>query len=253
VKLIVNADDFGYTPGVSAGILRAHVSGIVTSTTLMPNAPDTEAASRLARRTPSLAVGVHLVLTYGRPLSDPKRITSLVRPDGTFPRVSDLLRAGRPRADEALLEYRAQFARVRELIGREPTHMDTHHWVHDIPALEDAVLALAKETGAAARTHDRRQRERFRDAGVRTTDRFVREFQHEGAIHTDALLDLLERLAGEIGTAELMCHPGDPDEPLLAISTYARERGRELETLTDPLVRAAIRRLGLELATYAQA
>lgn len=251
MKLIVNADDFGYTRGVSTGILRAHSEGIVTATTFMTNAPDTVGAAALARNHGSLDIGVHLVLTYGRPLTDARRVPSLVGADGAFPRVSDLLRTGRPLADEALVEYRAQYARARELIGREPSHIDTHHWVHDLPALEDAVLALAKETGAAARAHDGRQRARFRDAGIRTTDQFVREFQHEGAIHVDALLDLLARLAEEEGTAELMCHPGEPDDALLSGSTYAPERGKELETLTDPLVRDTIDRLGIELATYA--
>ena len=251
MRLVVNADDFGYTPGVSAGILRAHRSGIVTSTTLMANAPDTSGAARLARQTPALVVGVHLVCTYGRPLTDPARVPSLVGADGAFPRVTELIRSGQPRADEALVEFRAQYARVRELVGREPSHVDTHHWVHDLPPLEDAVLALATETGCAVRTHDGRQRGRFRDAGIRTTDRFVREFQHGGAIHVDALLDLLERLGVESGTAELMCHPADPDAMLLSTSSYARERGMELETLTDPLVRDAIERLDIDLITYA--
>jgi len=250
LKLIVNADDFGYTPGVTSGIVRAHQEGIVTATTMMANAPDTEGAGRAARATRSLDVGAHLVATYGKPLSPTDKVRSLVGEDGRFPRVSDLLRTGRPKADEALLEYRAQYRRVRELIGREPTHLDTHHWVHDMPALEEALLALAKETGAAARTHDGRQRARFRDAGVRTPDRFVREFQHTGAIHLDAMLDLLERLAEEGGVIELMCHPADPDAALLKGSTYAEDRGIELDTLTHPRVRAAVDRLGIELANY---
>ncbi|HKW78018.1 MAG TPA: ChbG/HpnK family deacetylase [Candidatus Limnocylindria bacterium] len=250
MKLIVNADDFGYTPGVTAGILRAQREGIVTATTMMANAPDSEGAGRAARPTRSLDVGVHLVTTYGVPLAPPERIPSLLGPDGRFPKLADLLRSGRPKADEALVEYRAQYARVRDLIGREPTHLDTHHWVHDMRELEDAVLALAKETGAAARTHDGRQRARFRDEGVRTPDRFVREFQHSGAIHVAALLDILERLAVEGGTAELMCHPAEPDAALLNGSSYAAERGVELQTLTDSSIRSALERLGIELVDY---
>jgi predicted glycoside hydrolase/deacetylase ChbG (UPF0249 family) len=249
LKLIVNADDFGYTPGVTAGILRAHREGIVTATTMMANAPDTDGAARAARGASDLDVGVHLVVTYGAPLTPPERIPSLVE-GGRFPRVTDLLRAGRPDPGEALVEFRAQYRRVRDLIGREPSHVDTHHWVHDLPALEDALLTLAKETGATARAHDGRQRARFRDAGVRTTDRFIREFQHTGAIHVEALLDLLERTADESGVAELMCHPADPDPALLEGSSYARERGVEVETLTDPRVRTAVVRLGIELVDY---
>src|SRR5439155_20512475 len=121
------------------------------------------------------------------------------------PRVRDLLRQGRPKPEEALVEARTQYARATQLIGREPTHLDTHHWVHDMPALEDAMLGLAKETGAVLRAHDGRQRARFRDAGVRTTDRFVREFQHTGAIGVESLVALFEHLAAhEPGTVELM-------------------------------------------------
>jgi predicted glycoside hydrolase/deacetylase ChbG (UPF0249 family) len=135
-------------------------------------------------------------------------------------------------------------------LGSEPTHLDTHHWVHDLPALEDAVLALAKETGAAVRTHDGRQRARFRDAGVRTPDRFVREYQHTGRISRESLLALLETLAQDAGTIELMCHPAEPDDLLLKGSSYAAERGVELDALTDTTVRAAIARLGIELADF---
>jgi len=252
MRLIVNADDFGYTPGVTRGIVRAYEGGIVTSTTLMTNAMDTDGAARAARSAPRLDVGVHLVVTYGRPLTAPEKVPSLVTGEGTFPRVTDLLRSGRPKAEEALVEYRAQYERAKALLGRAPSHLDTHHWVHDLPPLEDAVLALAKETGAAVRAHDGRQRSRFRDAGIRTTDRFVREFQHPGAIHLEALLDILERLAAESGTGELMCHPAEVDDALLQGSSYARDRGTELETLTDPAVRDAVRRLGIELITYAQ-
>src|SRR5207302_8042578 len=128
---------------------------------------------------------------------------------------------GQPKADEALVEARAQYARARQLIGREPTHLDTHHWVHDMRSLEDAMLELAKQTGAALRAHDGRQRARFRDAGVRTTDRFVREYQHSGAIGVDSLVALLEYLdEQEGGIVELMCHPGEPDAALLEGSTY---------------------------------
>jgi predicted glycoside hydrolase/deacetylase ChbG (UPF0249 family) len=250
VRLIVNADDFGYTRGVTAGIVRAHRDGIVTATTLMVNAPDTAGAVSAARAEPRLDVGLHLVLTYGRPLTDPARVPSLVDDDGRFHRVSELMRSARPTSDEALTEYRAQYLLARRLLGRAPTHLDTHHWVHDLPALEDAVFALARETGAAVRTHDGRQRARFRDAGIRTPDRFVREFQHAGAIHVEALLDILERLAEVDGVAELMCHPGEVDDALVASSSYAHDRGIELETLTDPDVRAATLRLGIELIRY---
>ena len=250
MKLIVNADDFGYTESVSAGILRGHRDGIVTATTFMTNAPNTDGAAKLARVTPSLDVGVHLVVSFGRPLSDAARVPSLVDPVGRFFRPKELLSRDIDR-DEALTEYRAQYAKARQLLGRDPTHVDTHHWVHDHPALEWAIGELARQTGAAARIHSDEQRERLRARGVRTPDHFAREFQHEEKVGVEQLVELLERLAKGDEVTELMCHPGETDEAMAKKSGYARERPTELATLTDPRVRAAVTDLGIILATFA--
>ena len=250
MKLIVNADDFGYTPGVTRGIVRAHREGIVTATTLMANAPDSDGAGSAARETRSLDVGVHVVYTYGRPLSPADAVPSLLS-GGAFRRPDDLVRTGAPNAAEALREARAQYARVRALIGREPTHVDTHHWVHDLPALEEALVALGRETGAAVRAQSDAQRARLRAAGIRTTDRFVRDFQHAGHIGPDELIALLEDVCTGEGVAELMCHPGEVDAALLGLSTYARERESELATLIEPRVRDTVARLGIRLVTFA--
>jgi len=250
LKLIVNADDFGYTERVSAGIVRAHRDGIVTATTLMTHAPHTDGAAKLARATPSLDVGVHLVVTFNRPTGDVSRYRSLVDKDGKFFQPTELMAREIDR-EEALLEYRAQYRRARELLGRAPTHLDTHHWVHDHPALEWAIGELARETGAVARIHSNEQRDRLRARGVRTPDHFAREFQHEGKVGVDPLLALLERLATQGGVTELMCHPGEADQGMVKKSGYARERPTELATLTDPRVRAAITDLGITLASFA--
>lgn len=252
MKLIVNADDFGYTERVSAGILRAYRDGIVTATTLMTNAPHTAGAVTFARANASLDVGVHLVVSYGRPLADLARVRSLVDTDGRFFRPKELLSRDIDRT-EALTEYRAQYEKARDLLGRDPTHVDTHHWVHDHPPLEWAIGELARETGAAARIHSDQQRDRLRARGVRTPDHFAREFQHEGKVGVAQLLELLRGLAKRDGLVELMCHPGETDLDLMKRSGYARERPTELATLTDPRVRAAVKDMGITLATFADA
>ena len=252
-RLIVNADDLGRSAGIDRGIVEAHERGIVTASTLMANAPGAERAAALAREHPALDVGVHLVLTYARPLTDPQRIPSLVERDGTFPRSPlAIVGKGRVKGAEALTEYRAQFERAAELLGRVPTHVDTHHWVHDEPALEWAVGELAIETGVAVRQHDAAQRERLRTRGVRTPDTFCRAFQHGKHVSVASLLGILERIAADDdGTTELMCHPGESgDAELLATSTYARDRPVELATLIDPRVRGALEQLGLVLSTF---
>ncbi|MGH2491845.1 MAG: carbohydrate deacetylase [Candidatus Limnocylindria bacterium] len=250
MKLIVNADDFGYFESVSDGILRAHRDGIVTATTLLVSAPDSERASRLVRSAPDLDVGVHLNVSFDRPTGDVARCRSLVDKEGRFYLPRELLKRDIDR-NEALDEFRAQHERARELLGREPTHLDTHHWVHDHPALEWAIGELARETGAAARIHSDAQRDRLRARGVRTPDHFARDFQYEGKVGVEPLLELLERRAERSGVTELMCHPGEADETLAKRSGYARERPKELATLTDPRVRTAVRDLGITLATFA--
>jgi len=251
-RLIVNADDLGRSEGIDAGIARAHREGIVTSATLMANAPGARRGAEVARANPGLGVGVHLVLTYARPLSDALSIPSLVEPDGSFPRgPSAIVGKTRVRTDEALREFRAQFERARTLLGREPTHFDTHHWVQEEPAVFDALLALARETGLAARHLSARERELLRAAGVRTTDRYTREFQGPRPIDAAALTEILERIAaaGE-GSTELMCHPGEPDAELDRTSAYAGDRAVELTTLTGPAVRSKVAEIGFVLSTY---
>jgi len=252
-RLIVNADDLGRSAGIDAGIARAHREGIVTSATLMANAPGAKTGAAVAREYRSLGVGVHLVLTHARPISAPSTVPSLVESDGSFPRSpSRIVGRDRVRTEEVLREYRAQYQRARELIGREPTHVDTHHWIQADNAIFEAFLALARETGTAARHLDAKERVRLRAAGVRTPDRYTREFQRPKPIDVPALLGLLERIAAEgEGTTELMCHPGERDEELERTSAYARERPVELATLTDPAVRAKVNDLGFVLSTFA--
>ncbi|HEC34862.1 MAG TPA: ChbG/HpnK family deacetylase, partial [Chloroflexi bacterium] len=128
--LIVNADDFGRTDGVTEGILQAHLHGIVTSTTAMVNLPGAERAVRRATaEAPDLGVGVHLNLTAGRPLLPPDEVPSLLGPDGCFypihrlvPHLMDLS------PDQVRAELTAQIERFRSW-GREPTHLDSHHHV----------------------------------------------------------------------------------------------------------------------------
>lgn len=249
-RLIVNADDLGRADGINAGIVRAHRGGIVTAATLMVSAPASHEAGRLARELPALDVGVHLALTYGRPITDPSRIPSLVETDGSFPtKPAAFLGTGRADGEEALIEYRAQYERARELIGRSPSHLDSHHWLHDEPALEWAITELGRETGAAVRQQSPAQRDRFRAAGLRTPDVFRREFQHAGHIDVARLVSIVADTA--LGVTELMCHPGEPDPVLAATSAYAADRVSELASLCDPRVTAAVREARITLATFA--
>ena len=84
-KLIINADDLGLTPGVTRGIIKAHLNGIVTSTSAMMNSPHiSQSLSAVNKEAPSLGLGVHLVLTWGKPLLPANAVPSLVDNQGNF-------------------------------------------------------------------------------------------------------------------------------------------------------------------------
>lgn len=232
-RLIVNADDFGFTRGVNEGILRAHREGIVTATTLMADGPAFEHAVEIARRTPSLDVGVHLVLwpENGRL---PQRLPAFVK------------RA----LSSSTAEIEAEFARQVEKVlaaGLAPSHLDTHKHVHLLPRVMNAVARVAARFGIAwvrRPLHARQVTAR----GLRTPDHLV-GLRLTGRMNRERLLARLERL--QSGLTELMCHPGLCDQELLGAPTRLKqERQVELEALTSPEVRRLLERKGVELTSY---
>lgn len=229
-RLIVNADDFGLSPGVNRGIIRAHREGIVTSATLMVTMPAWAEAVELARATPTLAVGLHVNLTAGRPLAGPA--PSLTGPDGGFRRPAEL--GASAETAEAEREVRAQVERFLAT-GLPLSHLDSHHHVHQgVPAVGAAVSKVAAELRVPVRGTDARLESRFYGAP---------------GVSLRALLDLLGQLPD--GPTDLMTHPGEADELLEKLSSYHAGRRAELALLIAPAVREAIDRLGIELITYA--
>lgn len=227
-QLIVNADDLGLCSGVNQGILQAHREGIVTSATLMLNMEAAEEAIELARANPSLAVGLHLTLTAGRPLAS--EVASLIGPDGRFLRMEAL--AASARADELEREVRAQVAAFLAT-GLPLSHIDSHHHVHmQLPQLGPIVARVAAELSVPVR------------GGV---GHFVSRFYGE-AITPEALAAILHDLPE--GLSELMCHPGRIDPCLARLSSYVEQRTTELATLTSPRVRAILEAEQIGLTTY---
>lgn len=269
--LIVNADDFGLSSDVNEGIVRAHAQGIVTSTTLLANGPAFGDAVTRLRQYPSLAVGVHLDLVEGRPLSPEHRVRSLLTDAGTFiggtPALASRLVRRRLVYRELVTEMTAQIARVVDA-GLPPTHVDTHQHAHCLPFVCAAALEAAARFGIHRirfpREHNldvghRHLRSRLRSAltawlassgrrfiarhAARTTDAFIGP-QLMGAIDPITLGHVISRLPP--GTTELMCHPGTRSLPGALI-----QREHELAVLTAPAVRDALTRSGVELTTFA--
>lgn len=245
--LIVNADDLGRTPGVNAGILAAHAEGIVSSATLMVASPAAEAAAAALPDHPGLGVGLHVTLTGSVPTLPPEHLPSLVDAAGRLPRWPAGLAGADP--DEVRAEVESQLERFQRLTGRLPTHLDSHHHSHRQPVVLEAVVAVAREHGLPVRNASPEVGRRLREAGVATTGRFEERFLGEGAT-LETLLDLLQAAATGEGATEIMCHPARPDPALREESTYAAGRERELEILTDPVVREAVAADGLRLGHF---
>jgi predicted glycoside hydrolase/deacetylase ChbG (UPF0249 family) len=246
-RLIVNADDLGRTPGVNEGIFEAHRDGVVTSATLMVNYEAARAVPELAERHPRLGIGLHVALTGGRPALPPEHVASLVDVRGHLPARPEGLAGARPA--HVLAEARAQLKRFREIMGRQPTHLDSHHHSHRLPVVLEALLTLAWETGLPVRNASEDARRVLQGENIPTTDRFVDGFYDEGAT-----LENLQRLLAEVtsGTTELMCHPARVDPELSAGSGYAGVRERELAVLTDREVRQQVQALGIELIHFGE-
>jgi predicted glycoside hydrolase/deacetylase ChbG (UPF0249 family) len=257
-KLVVNADDFGFTRDVNQGIIEAHRNGILTATTIMSVGGAFEDAVRLARENPALDIGVHLVLV-GQP---PFPIT-----------VAQLTRAVMLRRIRIYDELSAQVRRVLEA-GLTPSHLDTHKHTHLLPPVLDAVARISEEfkirwvrrpfdfplqpggvswkKRAVSRGFGvvRRRFERILSRhGCRSTDHFA-GFQITGKFDAADVAALIRSLPE--GSTEFMCHPGICTAELRAARTRLKEaREQELRALTAPEVRDALRDSGVELTTYA--
>src|SRR4051812_12204640 len=144
IRLVVNADDFGLSAGISRGIVRAHREGIVTSTSLLGNCPDLDRARALLAEAPNLGVGVHLALVEGGPVADAARVPTLLAADGRFrSRGAEFIAAWTKRhidAGDVEREFDAQIARVRDA-GIKVDHLDTHHHLGFLPVVGRTVEA----------------------------------------------------------------------------------------------------------------
>ena len=139
-RLVVNADDFGFTPDVNEGIVEAHRHGILTATTLMANGDAFDDAVKLAAEVPTLDVGCHLVLVGGRSLLPGRQPLPASVPG--------LLAAIVSRRIRLREELTAQMRKILDA-GIAPTHIDTHKHTHLAPPVLDAVARFAEEFGVA--------------------------------------------------------------------------------------------------------
>jgi predicted glycoside hydrolase/deacetylase ChbG (UPF0249 family) len=244
--LLVNADDFNLTAGVSRGIVEAHRRGIVTGTTALVNLPGLAASREAAAAVPGLDVGLHFNLTLGPPVLPPERVVSLLDAAGRFRRDPDrFVACGDP--GEIRAELTAQLERFLTLFGRAPTHLDSHHHIHRHPRVLEAVLQVAEASRLPVRPTPPEVGALLRRRGIPTVDRTLGDITEAALRDPGRLAELLSTLPD--GVAELICHPGYQDADL-AVSRYAAEREQELHALCEPAVRRAVTAAGIRLIGF---
>jgi hopanoid biosynthesis associated protein HpnK len=281
-RLIVNADDFGFTSGVNRAIVKAHSKGIVTSSTLMANGPAFTEAVELSKRNPQLGVGCHVVLIDGEPLLDAEKLPSLTHSR----RFRDSLKSfaaraltGRIADSENFAEASAQIRQI-QAAGIAVSHVDTHKHTHLFPRILRPLLRAARECGVRAVRNPfgprlpmrssqlmRRPNLWTRYAQLRILGGFARKFHSTVAqadfvtthgtlgIEVTGTLDetLFHAIAESIpeGTWEFVCHPGYNDADLQEANTRLREsRETELRVLTLPAAREILEQKGIQLICY---
>ena len=258
-RLIINADDFGLTPGVNRAIAELHQAGALTSTTLMATGPAFDDAVAVAHANPTLGVGCHIVLTDGTPVSPPQTIPTLLGPDGKNfrPSLIDFIQAllrGKISKEEIKLEALAQIQKLQRA-GINVTHVDTHKHTHLFSAVTGPLLQIAEQSSVRAVRHPFEQRwslalghgNRTRRLQVKLLSPLKTRFERQpqirsgqvlttdgtmgisatGNLYRETLHEILHALPAE-GAFELCCHPGYNDADLDRITTRLRTH-RDIE------------------------
>lgn len=257
-KLIINADDFGYSRAINYGILDAHLEGIVTSTTMMANMPGLVHAVQLSKELPSLGIGVHLSLTSGRPVRED--VETLVDRNGSFLPLSFYReQSGSIDLEQLYSEWQAQIDRLLGL-GIPLTHIDSHHYTHAFPAHREVAEELGRHYQLPLRN--------CLDAKIQSltpelypADAFWNLFNFPlmkdmSLEYPNGKEELFSRFTIDaaahrhLSVVEASCHPGYLDETVWYGSSFNLARMKEISVLQDPSLSHLLREYGYELIHY---
>jgi chitin disaccharide deacetylase len=282
-RLIINADDFGLSHGITDGILLTHRKGLLTSTSLMVNQPATEYAVRRAPEAPSLGIGIHLNLTEGKPVLPKEKVRTLVNAAGEFVGPSEMGRRllrweASPREIET--EFRAQICQMKSL-GLQPTHADSHHRIHMYPAAARAFYrAVTSEGVRRARAPRKRYWPAsgrlggphigplYRRLAAKSYLEFLQSVVFRGLQLPDAGVTFHPRYGSNSdqlpeawkstfefmpeGVYELWCHPGFLQAGFSESDSLSERREQEITILLDPELRDIAARRQLRLINFSQ-
>jgi predicted glycoside hydrolase/deacetylase ChbG (UPF0249 family) len=226
--LIVNADDFGLSDGVNRGIIEAAERGIVTSASLMVRQPATAAAAAYAKKDGPLSIGLHLDLG------------EWVYRNGEWVPLYSVVQTDDPEAVQS--EVLRQVGEFQRLVGRNPTHLDSHQHVHRQEPARSIVTALARKLAVPLREFS---------PDIRYCGDFYGQ-DGEGETLPEALTvaNLRQILASlPPRTTELGCHPGYDDG---LATCYRSERAAEVAVLCAPEIRQALQTLDIRLCSFSR-
>ncbi|AOK29243.1 MULTISPECIES: hopanoid biosynthesis-associated protein HpnK [Burkholderia] len=262
--LIFTADDFGLHERVNAAVERAHRDGVLAAASLMVGAAAARDAVERAKRLPSLAVGLHIVLADGPATLPAHEIPALVGPDGWFgdamakdgcrffflPHVRAQLRR----------EIRAQFEAFAAT-GLTLDHVNTHKHFHLHPSVLSMIIDIGREFGLAAMRLPYEPsmpfwlkpwialvRARLVRAGIAHND-YVVGIAQTGGMDEAVLLDALAKLPPGVG--EIYCHPAEAGDGPITPSMREYRPADELAALLSPRVSAALRAAGVARGGFA--
>lgn len=278
-KLIINADDFGLHKNINSGIIKGFESGVITSTSIMPNACDFNHAVNLALQNSRLGVGLHLTLVGETPVCSFKKVPSLITEHNQFfsnyPHFLWRFITQQIRLTEIKSEFSAQIEKVI-VAGITPTHLDSHQHLHILPGIIDIVIELAKHYKIAAiRIPDeayfftgkfpfscsrligrsgltllaRAARRKGRKHGIQMPDHFYGMLAG-GNMSEEHLLNIIETLPS--GTSEIMIHPGEDDCELENQFCWNYNWQAELSAITSPHVMQSIQRNKVRLISFGE-
>jgi predicted glycoside hydrolase/deacetylase ChbG (UPF0249 family) len=280
-RLIVNADDFGMSRGITDGIIVAHRYGFLTSASLMTNMPGAAYAITRAQEFPKLGVGIHLNICQGRPFLRASNVPTLVDRTGSFHSPTAMARklwTGRAAAHEIEAEFRAQIGWIKDH-GIVPTHADSHHHMHlypaaarpfaralaaeGIPCMRASRCAVWPKNGSVGGPHEGTVLRRLLVQAYRSLLQYTvfRPFESPDSRisfhsnHRKNLASLRERWKTTLanlpaGTFELACHPGLFERGFSETDAIRQQREQEMVWLTDTELQDVIHKRGIRLIAY---
>jgi len=227
IKVIINADDFGFSKSVNEGIMYAFDKGLISTTTMMMNQPFTGEACELWKANPQIAVGLHINLVRDKPVLN-KQVSSIVDANGDFYNRKLICN------EEVSFEYSDVYDEIEAQLlilmqHGEVDHMDAHCYSSLNSVIRKAMHDVARRYNLPVRIDNNAKPE----TGILTTQKVLKDFYGENA-KAETIKNFIENYR-HLESLEIMCHVGFIDEDTRARTSYLtrEEEIRELEKLKN--------------------